>query len=184
MASASIDRGRGRRPSRRRGGAAAARHCRTPSPTASASAPGRRSRSRARAAAASCRPSASRSRRRSASPRPAMMRSTVDLPQPEGPSRLRNSPLADVERHVAQRHACRWRRSWRRRCSDDQRPAAAAWRGARRGRPVTVARGGGRGTLVFGPVADRRGEPWPARRRRVSYFLRSMPTPLQTNSVV
>ena len=37
------------------------------------------------------------------SPRPAMMRSAVDLPQPDGPSRLTNSPLADVERHVLQR---------------------------------------------------------------------------------
>ena len=38
------------------------------------------------------RPTASRSCRRSASPRPAMMRSAVDLPQPDGPSRLTNSP--------------------------------------------------------------------------------------------
>ena len=73
------------------------------------------------------------------SPRPAMMRSAVDLPQPEGPSRLTNSPSADVERHVAGARACRSRRSSR---SPAARPAAGRGRAVVAGaRPVAVGSG-------------------------------------------
>ena len=68
------------------------------SPTASGSGPGTRSRDRAAARRSPhAARSASRSCRRSARPRPAMMRSSVDLPQPEGPSRLTNSPSREIE---------------------------------------------------------------------------------------
>ena len=61
------------------------------SPTASASAPGRRSRS------ARARPESQPAAGHSTAPavgslNPAMMRSAVDLPQPDGPSSARNSP--------------------------------------------------------------------------------------------
>ena len=39
-----------------------------------------------------------------------MMRSAVDLPQPDGPSRLTNSPRADVEVDAVRARPCRWQK--------------------------------------------------------------------------
>ena len=118
-------------------GEAAARHCRTPSPTASASAPGRRSRSRDAHRRRRAPSSASRSSPEVGSPRPAMMRSAVDLPQPDGPSRLTNSPSHDVERHVLQRDRA-VREGLRDAAERDERGARLA-RGAIAGRLLRIA---------------------------------------------
>ena len=86
------------------------------SPTASASAPGTRSRCGAGGRPRRC--PAIRPCRAVGSLSPAMMRSAVDLPQPDGPSSDRNSPGAHVEiepverqravrKHLRRRHARR-----------------------------------------------------------------------------
>ena len=133
-----------------------------------------------------CRRTASRCVPAVGSPRPAMIRSTVDLPQPEGPSRLTNSPLADVERHVAERE---------RAVGEDlgdalqrhQRPAVGRGFGRvrQRARSRSMAAVAAVTLVVRVPVTIglRRGGGPPAGSRS-AYFLRSMPTPLQTNSVV
>ena len=76
-----------RRRARRRRASAAGTRCRTPWPTASGSAPGTRSPDRG-----ALRRSRHATVPRDGSLRPAMMRSAVDLPQPDGPSSDRNSP--------------------------------------------------------------------------------------------
>ena len=79
--------------------ATADRHCPTPWPTASASVPERRSR---------CEPATSFAVARRRVPddggvSPAMMRKSVLLPQPEGPSRLTNAPCANRKIDVLER---------------------------------------------------------------------------------
>ena len=88
----------------------------TPSPTASASAPGRRSRRRASAGRANRgRSPASRCVRRWARRGRRSCAAACDLPQPEGPSRLTNSPARRSRSTPAAPRACRWRSAWRRR---------------------------------------------------------------------
>ena len=85
---------RARRPS----AAAADRHCPRPSPTASASAPGRRSRY------APCRRRLSAMRPSLGAASPAMRRSSVLLPQPDGPKQAEERALRDAEIDAVERH--------------------------------------------------------------------------------
>ena len=118
-----------------------------------------------------------------------MIRSAVDLPQPEGPSRLRNSPLADVERHVLERQRA-VREDLGDRAQRDERPAARS-RLLSGARPVAVDSGSGRRHAGFSPChrfastagAAVAGRAAPVAETR-AYFTSSMPTPLQTYSVV
>ena len=95
--------------------------------------------------------------RRSARASPAMRRSSVVLPQPDGPSSVRNSPARDVEVDRLRARACRWRTSWRRR--RPRRPAR------RFGQPRRQRAGYGGIADVFDDVDDARVTPSRSRRR-------------------
>ncbi len=82
---------------------AAAAHFLARWPTASASVPETRSRSNALTRVAAVRLE-TRTLPELGALRPAISRSAVDLPQPDGPSSETNSPLADVEIERPQRH--------------------------------------------------------------------------------
>ena len=113
------------------------------------------------------------------SARPAMMRSAVDLPQPEGPSRDTNSPGRDVEIEPGER-----RRAVREGLADAAQSERRRWRIAMRTSPPRSARVGcPHVRRAF--AASRRGahasSPQGGGR---SLLLSSAPTPLFTNCSV
>ena len=88
---------------------------------------------------------------------PARQRSSVVLPDPDGPSSTRNGPGRDVERHRLQRgHGCRPGRSWSARRSRSAKPRSVPPSRTPRQRPRSHDLSHGRSSDPRQPRASRR----------------------------